>query len=101
MQQVSGVLSSRVDDNWSVRAYAIRDLNNGNDLGWVNYGAGATYQDECLIFDVRWLRTFTSNEEIGPGDTIYFKLSFKLLGDLAGGFDAPKINGGNVFGSNN
>ncbi|MBL8706842.1 MAG: LPS-assembly protein LptD [Rhodospirillales bacterium] len=101
VQQVSGVLSSKVNENWSVRAYGIRDLNNGNDLGWVNYGAGATYEDECFIFDVRWLRTFTASEEIDPGDTIYFKLSFKLLGDLAGGFDAPKINGGNVFGSNN
>lgn len=99
VQQVNGVLSSKVDENWSVRAYGTRDLNNGNDLGWVNYGLGATYQDECFVFDVRWLRTFTSNEEIGPGDTIYFKLSYRLLGDLAGGFDAPKING-NVFGSN-
>jgi len=101
VQQVSGVLSSKVDDNWSVRAYGIRDLNDGNDLGWVNYGAGATYEDECFIFDVRWLRTFTASQEVDPGDTIYFKLSFKLLGDLAGGFDAPKINGGNVFGTSN
>lgn len=101
VQQVSGVLSSKVDENWSVRAYGIRDLNDGNDLGWVNYGAGATYEDECFIFDVRWLRTFTASQEIDPGDTIYFKLSFKLLGDLAGGFDAPKINGGNVFGTSN
>jgi len=99
VQQLTGVLTSKVDQNWSVRAYGHRDLHDGNDLGWVNYGAGATYEDECFIFDVRWLRTFTANQEVGPGDTIYFKLSYRLLGDLAGGFDAPRINS-NPFGSN-
>ncbi|MCC6472084.1 MAG: LPS-assembly protein LptD [Alphaproteobacteria bacterium] len=100
VQQAAGYLSSKIDQNWTVHVNGLRDLNEGNGLGWINYGAGALYQDECFIFDVRWLRTFTANQEVAAGDTIYFKLTFRLLGDLAGGFDAPKINGGNLFGSN-
>jgi len=99
VQQAAGYLSSKIDDNWTVHINGLRDLNDGNGLGWVNYGAGALYSDECFIFDVRWLRTFTPNQEVAAGDTIYFKLTFRLLGDLAGGFDAPKVNGGNLFGS--
>jgi LPS-assembly protein len=100
VQQAQGYLSSQIDANWRVHINGLRDLNDGNGLGWVNYGAGAIYQDECFTFDVRWLRTFTANQEVAAGDTIYFKLTFRLLGDLAGGFDAPKINGGNIFGAN-
>jgi LPS-assembly protein len=100
VQQVQGYLSSQIDQNWRVHVNGMRDLNDGNGLGWVNYGAGALYQDECFTFDVRWLRTFTANQEVAAGDTIYFKLTFRLLGDLAGGFDAPRINGGNIFGPN-
>lgn len=100
VQQAQAYLSSKVDENWTVHIMGLRDLNEGNDLGWINYGAGALYQDDCFTFDVRWIRTFTANQEVSAGDTIYFKLSFRLLGDLAGGFDAPRINGGNVFGQN-
>ncbi|MCC7050088.1 MAG: LPS-assembly protein LptD [Alphaproteobacteria bacterium] len=100
VQQVAGYVSSKVDQNWTVHVNGLRDLNEGNGLGWINYGAGARYEDECFIFDMRWLRTFTPNQEVAAGDTIYFKLTFRLLGDLSGGFDAPKINGGNLFGSN-
>jgi LPS-assembly protein len=99
VQQASGVISSRVDENWSVKVTGVRDLNSGNGLGWVNYGAGLGYQDECFLLNFTWLRTFTSNEEVAPGDTFYFQLNFKLLGSLAGGFDRPKFNGGNPLGS--
>ena len=99
VQQVAAVASSRIDDNWSVRANALRDLNSGNGLGWVNYGAGVGYQDECFLINFTWLRTFTSNQEVEPGDTFYIQLNFKLLGNLAGGFDRPTFDGGNPLGT--
>lgn len=99
VQQVSAVVSSRVDENWSVRANGVRDLNDGNGLGWINYGAGMTYQDECFLVNFTWLRTFTSNQEVAAGDTFYVQVNFKLLGSLAGGFDRPTFDGGNPLGT--
>ncbi len=99
VQQVSAVVSSRVDENWSVRVNGLRDLNDGNGLGWVNYGAGATYQDECFLVNFTWVRTFTTNQEVAPGDTFYAQINFKLLGSLAGGFDRPTFDGGNPLGT--
>ncbi len=95
VQQATGVVSTKIDDNWSARVSAMRDLNDGNGLGWVYFGAGFGYQDECFLFNFSWLRSFTSNEEVGPGDTFYMQVNFKLLGNLAGGFDRPSFDGGN------
>lgn len=89
VQQAGAQITSRIDENWSVYVHGLRDLNDGNDLGWINYGAGALYEDECFSIRVNWLRTFTSNQEVEPGDTIYFQFNFRLLGTLAGGFDRP------------
>ncbi len=99
VQQASAVVSSRVDENWTVRANGIRDLNNGNGLGWVNYGAGLSYEDECFAVNFNWLRSLTSNPEVSPGDTFYVQVNFKLLGTLAGGFDRPTFDGGNPLGT--
>ncbi|MGQ0677735.1 MAG: LPS-assembly protein LptD [Rhodospirillales bacterium] len=99
VQQASAVISSKIDDNWSVRVNGLRDLNDGNNLGWVNYGAGFSYQDECFLVNFTWLRTFTANEEVAPGDTFYVQINFKLLGSLAGGFDRPTFDGGNPLGT--
>ena len=100
VQQASAMISSRIDENWSVYAHGLRDLNDGNDLGWVNYGAGALYEDECFTIRANWLRTFTSNQEVEPGDTFYVQVNFRLLGSLAGGFDRPTFGSSTTSSSN-
>lgn len=100
VQQASAQVSSRIDENWSVYVHGLRDLNDGNDLGWVNYGAGALYEDECFTVRANWIRSFTQNQEVEPGDTFYVQVNFRLLGTLAGGFDRPTFGSSSTSTSN-
>ncbi len=43
---------------------------------------GLTYRDECFIFQVIAQRTFFSDREIEPENSIFFKVVFKHLGGL-------------------
>ena len=54
-----------------------------------------TYADECLVFQTVINIDFTSQTNLGPSQTIYFRLAFKNLGDVA----LPSFNPGGMFSS--
>ena len=45
-------------------------------------GLNLIYEDECLIFNTRFGRTFYEDRDIEPADTIYFTIGFKTLGEV-------------------
>ena len=54
-----------------------------------------TYADECLIFQSIVNVDFTSQTNLGPSQTLYFRLVFKNLGEVG----SPSINPGGMFGT--
>jgi LPS-assembly protein len=83
-QEISGSVASTFGtDYWTFSGSARRDLTA--DIGWLNYGAGLAYQDECFRLDLNWTRSFTRDEEVEAGDSIFFRLTYKHLGEVSGG----------------
>jgi len=48
-----------------------------------SYGLNFTYEDECLVFNTTWGRSFFSDRDIEPTDTIFFRLNLKTLGEVS------------------
>ena len=66
---------------WAFRASAIRDLND--DSGGMRAATlDLTYEDECFIISIIGARTFYTDREIQPADTIFLRFTFKTLGDF-------------------
>jgi LPS-assembly protein len=63
---------------WSASAHSRRDLTA--DGGSINHGFGLVYEDECVVFSSEYDRTFTSDRDVRPASTLYFKISLKHLG---------------------
>ncbi len=82
-EEVSGSISSTLGtDYWRVSGNLRRDLTSGG--GWLNYGAGLLYLDECFRLDLTWNRSFTRDREVESGDTFFARLTFRNLGEVHG-----------------
>ena len=79
-EEISGGLSYRISNYWRLNANARRDLTA--DGGFISYGGGLTYEDECFILDTTLNRSFTRDRDLEPTDSIFFKLTFKHLGEV-------------------
>jgi LPS-assembly protein len=74
---------ARIDENWRSSAKFVRDLR----LGKVSlYGMGATYEDECFIFDVSMYRRYTSMNSDHGDSGLLFNITLKSVGEF--GFHA-------------
>lgn len=91
-EYLTAYASSRFADNWSATISQSRDLEavGGSLLSTTAY---LTYADECFLFQLVGQRDFTSRADVEGGDTIYFRLVFKNLGE----FQSPFID--TSFGS--
>ena len=70
------------NSNWGryrVGAYARRDLATNQMVG---AGVDAAYEDECLIFDMRFDRRYTSFNGDSGASTILFQLTLKTIGQF-------------------
>jgi LPS-assembly protein len=47
-----------------------------------SYDLSLIYEDECLIFDTRLARSFYSDRDLVPSDSIIFRVMFKTLGEF-------------------
>jgi LPS-assembly protein len=47
-----------------------------------SYDMSLIYEDECLIFDTRLARSFYSDRDLVPSDSIIFRVMFKTLGEF-------------------
>lgn len=75
--------SAQLTKYWSASGYIHEDLApNG---GTISEGLGLVYTDECFTFRVQGLRTFTSDRDLKPTDSLMFILTFKHLGEIASG----------------
>ncbi len=68
----------RISGNWQVFGDFTRDL--GATGGTISQGAGVMYEDDCVEFSLSWRKSFTSDRDIVPGDSIHFRISLKHLG---------------------
>jgi LPS-assembly protein len=78
--QMSARLNTRIGDNWGLGIGTLRDLSEGGRTRLA--GVSLSYNDECLIFSVDYSRRFVKDQDFDPGDTIFFRLVFKYLGEL-------------------
>jgi LPS-assembly protein len=75
--------SAQLTKYWGASGYIHQDLApNG---GTISEGLGLVYTDECFTFRVQGLRTFTSDRDLKPTDSLMFILTFKHLGEIASG----------------
>lgn len=81
--EVSAGVSGRVTENWRANVFGRYDLKE--DRG-VSYGVSATYEDECLILDARFVRSFAETARTGQpeaGNTLLlFRIGLKTVGDF-------------------
>ncbi len=68
---------------WRMRANVQRDIYLRK---WVGISAGATYEDECFIFDVGYYRRYTSLLADGGDSGLLFSITLKTVGEF--GFHA-------------
>ncbi len=68
---------------WRFNADARRDVRLNK---FVSIGAGATYEDECFIFDVRYYRRYVSVLSDGGDSGLLFNVTLKTVGEF--GFHA-------------
>jgi LPS-assembly protein len=82
-REVSAGASARITETWRANVFGRYDLdlNRGVAIGF-----GATYEDECLILDVRFSRRFAEDQATGidttGGTTLLFRIGFKTIGDV-------------------
>ena len=79
-------LTLRVDSDitnmWSASIDGTRDLSSNG--GMLSYGASLTYNCDCLLFTANLRRTFTTDRDVEPSDSILIQVTFKTLGQLQG-----------------
>ncbi len=81
-EEISLTASSKIDAWWTMRASYKRDLDKDESR---SAGAGLEYEDECFILESRWNRDFTASTDVSRGDTFFFRVTFKTLGEIESG----------------
>lgn len=75
-------IDSDINERWSASIDGTRDLSaNG---GMLSYGASLTYNCDCLILSANARRTFTTDRDVKPTDSILVQVTFKTLGQIQG-----------------
>ena len=78
---------------WTVAASHRRDLQHGGQS--LTSGLKLEYQDECFAFSVIAHRDYVAREGLSDGDSIFFRLRFKNLGE----FESPSLSPDTFSGS--
>ena len=83
-REVYGSARARITSTWSVGAFGRYDIEIKRP---VSAGANLTYEDECLIFDTRFYKSYAedtarSNAYYPASTTLLFRVGFKTLGDF-------------------
>lgn len=79
-EEAYAAVAARLTPDWRIRADRREDLTKGG--GPLAWGVGLTYEDECLIFDASYRRSFFRDREVQPTDTVLFRVAFKTLGEF-------------------
>jgi len=71
-------LSTKIGD-WRIGGEATENLRQNKPVG---LDAHATYENECLIFDVRFVRRYTSILNDGGNTALLFTITLKSIGEF-------------------
>ena len=82
-EELSGQVAARLDRLWRTAFSTRYDLEGDGDLRSV--GLNFTYECECFIFDISLQRQFYQDRDLKPNDSIFFRLTFKTLGEVRTG----------------
>ena len=80
-EEITTGFTSELFDDWILRGSTRRDLQRDETL---NYGLGLEYRCDCLHVAVDFTRTFTTDRDLKPSDTVFVRLTFKNLGEFGG-----------------
>lgn len=82
-REVYGSARARVTPTWSVGGFGRYDIEIKRP---VSVGANLTYEDECLILDTRFYKSYAeesaSSAYYPASTTLLFRVGFKTLGDF-------------------
>jgi LPS-assembly protein len=82
-REVSGSATAQVGRYWRAGTFGRYDLEQTRPVA---VGVNLTYEDECLIFDTRFSKTYaeeSNRSSYYPSSTVLlFRLSFKTIGDF-------------------
>ena len=76
-EEINGSARFALDPNWSVLAFAQRDLNAGE---FVQYGGGVRYANECCSVDVVLKRQATDSENDPASTSVNVQIKLFTLG---------------------
>jgi len=73
-------LDAQLDRYWRMQSDVVFDIED-NDTR--SFGTDLIYEDECFIFTTSFDRTFYQDRDIEPTDSLFFRIGFKTLGEVA------------------
>lgn len=71
--------TSQLDRFWRANGNVQHDIADA-DTRSINFGL--TYENECILFNTAFSRTFYEDRDLDPNDSILFTVNFKTLGGL-------------------
>ncbi len=86
-EEINYNLGMKLSDTWRTNLHGVRDL--AADGGQRLTQLGFTYEDECFVFTTALSRTYYSDREVLPTDSIMVRMVFKTLGEVGGNIAAP------------
>jgi LPS-assembly protein len=79
-EELSGQVTAKLDRLWRAAFSSRYDLEGDGD--WRSVGLNLTYECECFTFDISLQRQFYEDRDLKPSDSIFFRLTFKTLGEV-------------------
>ncbi|MBL6927932.1 MAG: LPS-assembly protein LptD [Rhodospirillales bacterium] len=79
-EELRSSVAAKLSRNWRSGGNFVYDVEE-SDIR--SYGLNFTYEDECLVFNTTWGRTFYRDRDIEPTDTVFFRVNFKTLGEVS------------------
>ncbi len=89
VEEITARFSSRLAENWLLSGSLRRDLvlDESREIS-----LGLAYGDECITIGIDFRRDFTEDRDSSSGDSVFFTVSLRNLGDLP-----FSVKGGDLF----
>ena len=82
-EEISAGVAARVTQNWRVGLFGRYDIGRDEPVAAT---ASLIYEDECLVFETRFIRSWTQDptllEDRLGREQLYFRVTFKTVGDF-------------------
>lgn len=79
VRQIAYNLSARIDENWRLRGIAAQSLLD-SDPGLLYAGSTLTYEDECFLFGIDFLRRNIGRADVPADTALLFRFGLRTLG---------------------